>query len=171
MLPFWVKNEQEASKYANTLNAEGEGIFEKASYKNYIGKYRGLLYVNGFYEPHKAKGKKETENYYLYLPEKKIFTLGIVYAPWEDQESGEKYNTFSIITTAANEQLEEIHNEKKRMPLIVPPERREEWLNASDPVEIQQLIQPWDGEFETHRVARVTAMKGDTNRREIQEEI
>lgn len=171
LLPFWVKTEGEAAKYANTLNAESESIFEKASYKSYVGKYRGLLYVNGFYEPHKAKGVKETENYYLYLPEQKIFTLGIVYAPWEDKETGDKYNTFAIVTTAANEQLGAIHNEKKRMPLIVPPARREAWLMASDPVEIRELMRPWEGEFQAHRVARVTAMRGDTNRPEIQNKI
>lgn len=171
LLPFWVKSEQDASKYANTLNAESESIFEKSSYKNFIGKYRGLLYVNGFYEPHKVQGQKETENYFLHLPDKEIFTLGIVYAPWEDKQTGARYNTFSIITTAANEQLAEIHNEKKRMPLVISQDMRTDWLDASDPVEIKNLMQPWYGEFSAHRTARVTAMKGNTNFPEIQQPI
>ena len=69
LLPFWVKTDADAAKYANTLNAESESIFEKASYKTYIGKNRGLLYVNGFYEPHTSPtGAKE--NYYIYTPSK-----------------------------------------------------------------------------------------------------
>lgn len=62
LIPFWVKTEDDAAKYTNTLNAESESIFEKASYKNYILKNRDLLYVNGFYEQHKVAGQKETEN-------------------------------------------------------------------------------------------------------------
>lgn len=171
LLPFWVKSESEGGKYANTLNAESETIFEKPSYKSFIGRYRGLLYVNGFYEPHKVTGQKDTENYFLYLPDREIFTLGIVYAPWEDRETGNSYNTFSIITTPANQQLEEIHNEKKRMPLVIPPAKRNDWLTAKDPVGIKQLMQPWDGEFLAHRTVRVTAMRGNTNYQEIQNEI
>ena len=49
LIPFWVKSEEEADKYANTLNARNDDIFEKASYKNAITKTRGLLYVKGFF--------------------------------------------------------------------------------------------------------------------------
>ena len=108
-----MKSEDEAKRYANTLNPESESIFEKASYKKYNGKNRGLLYVTGFYEPHKVKGQKETDNYFIYEPNNEIFTLGIVYSDFTDQDTGENYPTFSIITTAANPMLEEIHNEKK----------------------------------------------------------
>lgn len=165
LIPFWVKTEADAAKYANTLNAEGESIFEKASYKRYVGTNRGLLYVDGFYEPHKVRGIKDTENYYLHLPQKEVFTLGIVWAEFAG------YPTFTVVTTAASPQLEEIHNEKKRMPFVVDPTDREAWLNASDPVEIKQLIKPWAGEFEARRVARVTAIRGETNIPEIQKEI
>lgn len=166
LIPFWVKDEEGAGKYANTLNAEGESIFEKASYKPYIKKNRGLLYVDGFYEPHKVKGVKQTENYFLHLPDQEIFTLGIVWSEFNG------YPTFSVVTTQANPQLEEIHNEKKRMPFVVGPADREAWLHASDPVEIKQLMRPWEGEFQAHRTARVTAIRGtDTNVPEIQKEI
>lgn len=166
LIPFWVKTEADAAKYANTLNAEGESIFEKASYKRYIGSQRGLLYVNGFYEPHKVAGVKETENYFIYLPEKEIFTLGIVWAEFNG------YPTFTVVTTPANPLLEEIHNEKKRMPFVVDPADRKAWLHATDPVEIKSLMRPWDGEFQAHRVARVTAARGvDTNVEGIQGEV
>src|SRR5690606_21052272 len=38
LIPFWVKDEDAADKYANTLNARNDDIFEKASYKNVITK-------------------------------------------------------------------------------------------------------------------------------------
>lgn len=172
LIPFWVKTEEAAKKYANTLNAESETVFEKASYKPYVMKNRGLLYVNGFYEPHKVKGVKDTENYYIYKPNKEIFTLGIVYAPFTDKETGEFYNSFTILTTKANPLLEEIHNEKKRMPFVVPEYNREAWLNSTSKEEIQSLMKPYEFELSTHRVMRVTAARGlDLNYPEVQNPI
>lgn len=169
LIPGWVKNETEAGKYANTLNAEAESIFEKASYKNYILNNRGLLYVTGFYEPHKVVGKKESENYFIYAPKREIISLGIVYSYFTDQETGETYPTFSVITTAANELLEEVHNEKKRMPLVIPEDSRDAWLFAQGKDEIKQLMIPYPMELNAHQVYRVTGDRtGNTNRPDIQ---
>lgn len=165
LIPYWVKDEEQAKRYANTLNAEGESVFEKASYKPYIAHQRGLLYVTGFYEPHKVAGQKQTENYFIYLPHREIFTLGIVWAMFNS------YPTFSILTTPANPQVALIHNEKKRMPLVIDPADRRAWLSLnSDPAEVRSLIKPWEGSFEAHRVTRVTGMRAgeDTNHPDIQ---
>lgn len=171
LLPFWVKTEEEAKKYANTCNAVSEDVFEKGSYKHYIEKYRGLLWVDGFYEPHKNKEGK-SENYYIYLPEKRVFSIGIVIAPWLNNETGEIINTFSVLTTKANDLLEEIHNEKKRMPLIIAPDDRDEWLEAKDRNKIQSFFKPFNGLLEAHKVYRVTADRtGNTNRADIQHHI
>ncbi|HIX54401.1 MAG TPA: SOS response-associated peptidase [Candidatus Sphingobacterium stercoripullorum] len=168
LIPFWVKNEADAAKYANTLNAEGESIFTKASYRPYIGKQRGLLYVDGFFEPHQVKGVKESQNYYIYKPNHKIFTLGMVYSIFADQDTGETYPTFSIITTKANSLLEEIHNVKKRMPLIIPENKREDWLSANTESQIKELINPYQGTLDAHQVYRVTGARSEnTNRPDI----
>lgn len=172
LLPFWVKNDEQAKKYANTLNAESESVFEKASYKNYIKKYRGLLWVDGFYEPHKNEKTGAAENYYIYTPEKGLFTLGVVIAPWTNQDTGEIINTFSVITTKANTLLENIHNEKKRMPLVISENERDDWLNAGSKEEIERIMQPYNGELNAHKVYRVTADRtGDTNRPDIQDPV
>lgn len=172
LLPFWVKTEEEAKKYANTCNAESESIFEKASYKNYIGKSRGLLWVDGFFEPHKNRISGKGENYYIHFPEKRIFSIGIVVAPWVNKETGELIKTFSVLTTKANPLLEEIHNEKKRMPLIIPEGSREGWLSAQGKDQINEYLQPYDGDLLAHKVYRVTADRtGTTNRPDIQDPI
>jgi len=166
LLPFWVKTEEEAAKYANTLNAKGEEVFEKASYKNVIGKYRGLLYVNGFFEPHATDGKKNDESYFIQDPTSPIFTIGVVWSPWRD------YNTFSVITTEANPLMAEIHNVGRRMPLIIPEDMRHNWLLAEGRGEIESLMVPYEGELKAHRTFRVTSARGiNTNRPDIQQEI
>ncbi|WP_262249745.1 SOS response-associated peptidase [Parapedobacter soli] len=160
-----VKEESDYRQYL-TLNAKSETLFTSPLYRHF-SLNTGLLWVNGFYEPHKPKlSEKDTVSYYLHLPGKEIFTLGIIYAVWNGMP------TFSVITTPANEQLERIHNDKKRMPLVIPQERRDEWLSAKDKVDVQALMEPWDGTFlEQQTKERVTAKKGNLNYPEIQEAV
>lgn len=166
LIPHWIKSEQDAEKYANTLNAKSEDVFEKSSYKNVIGKQRGLLYVQGFFEPHATDGKKNDESYYVYVPSSPIFTLGVVWSHWQD------YNTFSIITTPANELMEGIHNIGLRMPLIIPETKRQNWLLADGREEIESLMVPYDGELQAHRTMRVTSARGiETNIPSVQDAI
>jgi putative SOS response-associated peptidase YedK len=183
LLQYWIKSEDDLPKAGNTLNARADEVFEKKSYQKDILTHRGLLYVNGFFEPHdpnldpvddndSAPKKKEKENYYIYYPDHKIFTLGVVYTMFRDYDTNDVYPTFSIITTDANPLLEKIHNEKKRMPLIIPADKRDAWLFAEGREEIEQLMIPFDGELGAHRSFRVTAARGiDTNRPDIQDAI
>lgn len=171
LIPFWVKSEQDANKSANTLNAVGEEIWEKSSYKNLISNYRGLLYVNGFFEPHATNGKTNDQNYFIYQPDNSIFTLGIVYNIWKNDE-GHEYPTFSILTTQANDQMADIHNVGKRMPLIIPQKKHDNWLFAQGRDEIDSLIVPYSGELASHRTVEVTKIRGkDTNTPDIQKPI
>src|SRR5690606_2869106 len=86
---------------------------------------------------------------------------GIVYSQFTDQDTGETYPTFSIITTPANPLLAEIHNVKKRMPLVIPVDKQDAWLFASGKEEIQQLMIPYPNELGSHKVFRVTAARGE----------
>ena len=51
-----------------------------------------------------------------------------IWQPWTDQETGEMIDTFAIVTTKANALMEQIHNKKKRMPLILPDTLAWEWI-------------------------------------------
>ncbi len=141
LLPFIVKNEEEANKYANTLNARCEDVFDKFSYKHYIGKTHGLLWVNGFFEPHRPTPKVSVP-YYIRAINSEPFTLGCIYANWVNKDTGELIRTFSIITTPPNKLLSEIHTEGQRMPLVIPPESRTAWLHATKTDDIIDLMKP-----------------------------
>jgi putative SOS response-associated peptidase YedK len=141
LLPFIVKNEEEAGKYANTLNARCEDVFEKFSYKHCIGKTHGLLWVNGFFEPHRPTPKISVP-YFIRAVDSEPFTLGCLYTNWVNKDTGELIRTFSIITTPPNKLLSEIHTEGQRMPLIISPENRKAWLHATRKEDIIALMKP-----------------------------
>ena len=164
LVPHWVKdNLQRKKTWNNTLNARGETIFEKPSFRESAKYKRCLIYVDGFYEHHHFKGKT-----YPFLIKKKNnepFILAGLWSDWVDVDRGEIKNTFSIVTTKGNRLLEKIHNNPKlvgpRMPLILPEEIAENWIvpDLKDNIDIrylQELIKPFpDGELESHTVSRL----------------
>lgn len=170
LLPDWIKTETKLKGHTDTYHIDYEGNFENADYKPYVTKYRGLLWVDGFYES--RKGVEQSESYYVYLPEKRILSIGIVVAPLLNTETGETANTFSILTTKANDFLGELINERKRMPLIIPPDQRDAWLDANEEERIKDFFIPFNGLLQAHKVQRVTSNEPEqTNRIDNQEEI
>jgi putative SOS response-associated peptidase YedK len=55
-----------------------------------------------------------------------LFGIGGLWENWKDPTSGEWMRTFAIITTDANELVDEIHD---RMPLILAPTDYTRWLS------------------------------------------
>lgn len=144
LIPFWIKDMHAANAIrTKTLNAVGETIFEKPSFRKSIVSQRCLLGVNGFYEWREYKKIK-----YPYLIQTKshsIFSLGCIYESWVDMDTGEIKNTFSILTTAANPLMEKIHNQKKRMPLIIAASDESKWIDPKLSKEkIEEIIKPYD---------------------------
>ncbi len=126
-----------------TLNAVGETVFEKPSFRKSIRTQRCLLPVSGFFEWRDLNNKKYP--YFIRATDNDLFSLGCIYDTWVDKTTGEMKSTFSILTTPANPLMEKIHNIKKRMPLIIKPDDEAKWINPALSVdEIKSLIQPLD---------------------------
>lgn len=173
LVPHWIKTPQEAKDIANmTLNAKAETIFQKPSFKNYIGSQRCLVWTNGFFEHHwdDPKGKSKTP-YFIYMPDHKPFSFGGIYSYWEVPGEDEIRKFFSIITTDSNELMTEIHNNKKRMPLIITEDKRERWLGDINKEAIQELMQPLpDGILQAHTVSKLlTSRTEDRNVQAVQD--
>jgi putative SOS response-associated peptidase YedK len=155
----------EAYKPYDTYNAKAEEIFDKRTYKDYIIPKRGLLILTGFYEG-QEQPDKTSQPFYIYPQDGGLLTLGCVYSDWYNKEADKQVKTFSIITTAANELMAEIHNKKKRMPLIVPPEKRDWWLSKElTKAELESYFVPYpDGYLKAHKVSRDLYKRGvDSN--------
>ncbi len=125
LIPTWAKDE-EIKKY--TLNAKIETLEEKPSFQNSINK-RCLVIANGFYEWHwlDSKGKNKAK-YEIGIVNEELFAFAGLYSEWVDNNSGEIRNTYAIVTTEANTLMADIHNIKKRMPVILKPEDESKWL-------------------------------------------
>jgi putative SOS response-associated peptidase YedK len=125
LIPSWSQNEDIRKV---TLNARIETLEEKPSFKNSIKK-RCLVIANGFYEWQwlDSKGKNKIK-YEISIKNEDLFAFAGIYSQWIDTTTGLIRNTYSIITTEANPLMAEIHNTKKRMPVILKPEDESKWL-------------------------------------------
>ena len=57
-----------------------------------------------------------------------------IWQPWTDKETGEYVESFANVTTKANPLMSQVHNSKKRMPVILNEDLAYEWL-LGDPGE------------------------------------
>lgn len=164
LIASFAKDSEHAKKLRlGTLNAKSETVFELASFKGSIRKRRCLVLADGFYESRKVAGKSYP--YKIERKDKDPFALAGIYNYWKD-ENGIWHKTFSIMTTVPNQMMSVIHNEKLRMPVILPKDIERHWLdpNLLD-AEITNLLQPLeDGILTAHTVdSRINQSKVFSN--------
>lgn len=131
LIPFWAKD----LKIQNhTLNARIETLKEKPSFRQ-VTHQRCLVIADGFFEWQwlDAKGKQK-KKYLLQLPNGEVFGFAGLWSKWQSAELGQTVFSFTILTGEANELMTEIHNTKKRMPLLMKPQAGKKWLGGQDMV-------------------------------------
>jgi len=161
LIPFWVKDTESADSIRKkTFNARAESITEKPSFRSSIRSKRCLVVSRGFFE-WQLRGKTRIP-YYVYLEDERPFAFAGIYDRWADPETGEITSTFSIITTEANPMMAKIHNTKKRMPVILPPEEEKAWLDRDLPQQgVLELLKPYDeAGMRAHTISRNISMPG-----------
>lgn len=129
LIPIWAK---EDSIKKITLNCKIETAHEKPSFRNVINN-RCLVLADGFYEWQWLDEKgKQKQKYELTLPDNETFAFAGLYSEWLDKSTGELRNTYTILTTEANELMTKIHNTKKRMPVIVAKDNEQNWVHGQE---------------------------------------
>jgi putative SOS response-associated peptidase YedK len=165
LIPYWFKGNPIAIA-SKTLNARCETILEKASFKHTIFHHHCLIPSSGFYE-WKMVGKDKIP-YYIYPQQDKIMSLAGIYDNWVNEDTGEVVSSFSILTCEANPMMARIHNSKKRMPLIIPKEKEEEWLHVDKYEQLPLLFHPLaDDYLRAHRVNKHMLQGDNPNRPEV----
>jgi len=171
LVPEWSADKE--SIWNKTLNARGETIFEKPSFKDSAFHKRCLIYLEGFYEHHHKNGK--TYPYFIRHRNKDLFAVAGLWSEWKN-ELGDKLKTFSIITTRANSLMADIHNNPKlkepRMPLLLEEKAEVQWLNGSlKQSEIEKLIAPVPADcLVAHTVAPIKGSNASGNVPQVSEE-
>lgn len=154
LVPSWARNREEADRLAGmTLNAVGETLFEKPSFRDAAATRRCLVPVDAFFEWHHLG--KETYPFMVRLSNQQPFALGGVWSSWTDPVTRQVIRTFSVVTSQANGLMARVHNSKRRMPFILAPGQEDAWLHDHSPSAITGLIGPFpETELEAFPIAR-----------------
>lgn len=124
LVPFWAKDPSIGNRM---INARAETLPDKPAYRHAYEKRRCLVLADGFYEWRKeANGKTP---WFISLASGEPFAFAGLWESWTDRSTGELLETATIVTTAANDFLRELHD---RMPVVLQPEQARAWL-AGDP--------------------------------------
>ncbi|MEP7181272.1 MAG: SOS response-associated peptidase [Betaproteobacteria bacterium] len=137
LVPRWAKD---PSIGAKMINARGETIAEKPSFRTAYRKHRCLLPADGFYEWVQVGGGSHPTKQPMHIGMKDGSPFGFagLAERWLSAE-GEVLDSCTIVTTEANELLRPIHD---RMPVIVAADAYARWLDPAH-TDVADLVAPF----------------------------
>jgi putative SOS response-associated peptidase YedK len=149
LIPFWAKD----MAIGNTMiNARAETVAEKPSFRQAFLKRRCLIPADGFFEWEKlANGKKQP--WWIRMKDEEPFAMAGLWESWspksktgpivdEESPAPKIVQSCTILTINANADMQSLHD---RMPVILPVEAWDAWLNLStDKAALQALLKPFE---------------------------
>jgi putative SOS response-associated peptidase YedK len=124
LVPSWAKDARIA---LNTINARAEEAATKPAFRAALKKRRCLVPADSYYE-WKQTGPKTKHPYAIALTSGEPIAFAGLWESWRDS-SGCELESFTILTTAANERLTTIHD---RMPVIIECKDYDRWLDTDE---------------------------------------
>jgi putative SOS response-associated peptidase YedK len=151
LIPSWAKDKAIGSRM---INARGETVHEKPSFRAALRHRRCLVIADGFYEWQTQDGGAK-QPMFITLANRDLFGMAGLYEHWTDQETGEAITSCTIITTNANPFMKQYHD---RMPVILPREQYAFWLDpgVTDAEMARALLMPYPADLmDAYPVSRV----------------
>lgn len=124
LVPRWADDPRIGSRM---INARAEKVPTSGAYKHAFARRRCIIPADGFYEWQKVADDNKRQPYYVSRPDGEPYALAGLWDLWNPPEGGEPLASCTIITCEPNEALAAIHD---RMPVILPPEAWDSWLDA-----------------------------------------
>jgi putative SOS response-associated peptidase YedK len=146
LIPSWADDPSVGNRM---INARGETLSTKPSFRKAFKNHRCLVLADGFYEWQKGANGKQP--YYVRMEDDSPFAFAGL---WESWQNGREIRSATIITTDANDVVAPIHN---RMPVILHPEDYELWLDPDfeEKEPLSTLLKPYPAEaMEAYPVSR-----------------
>jgi putative SOS response-associated peptidase YedK len=127
LVPHWSKD---ASGGAKMINARSETVLDKPSYRDSAARRRCIVPADGWYEWQPGEGRKQP--YFITPQDGSVLAMAGIWSVWwrNDEELGRvPLITCAVLTTDAVGEMTQVHH---RMPLLLPRERWDGWLDPDD---------------------------------------
>lgn len=140
LIPFWSKD---AKIGYSTINAKAETVATAPAFREAFKQRRCLIPADAFYEWQKLNPKHK-QPFAIALSSREPYGFAGVWERWRDPQTQEWLETFSILTTDANQVVAPLHN---RMPVIIERKDYARWLGSGDPAQPPaDLLRPFPAE-------------------------
>lgn len=149
LIPSWAKDPTIGNRL---INARGETLAEKPSFRGGYKYKRCLVLADGFYEWEKTPGTKAKVPHFIHMKTRKPFAFAGLWSEWHSPD-GSQIRSCTIVTTQPNPIMAAIHD---RMPVIIDPDDYQRWIDpaAQSPDSLQPLIKPYPAdEMTAHPVS------------------
>lgn len=135
LIPSWAKDTKIGY---STFNARAEAVENRPAFRAAWREGRRCLVIaDGYYEWRDA----DKQPFAVALGNRGPMTFAGLWEAWQAPD-GTSLKSFTIITTAANELLQPLH---ERMPVLLPPDRWPCWLGETpaNNSELKTLLKPY----------------------------
>jgi putative SOS response-associated peptidase YedK len=132
LVPFWADASDTGAKL---INARAETVAERPAFRTAFQSMRCLIVADGFYEWRPGPDRRK-EAFHITQGDGGPFAFAGLWSIWrpkEGEEGQDELRSCTIVTTRANEAVAPLHD---RMPVILPREAEEIWLDRSAPPEL-----------------------------------
>jgi putative SOS response-associated peptidase YedK len=138
LIPHWADSAKVASRM---FNARSETLSGSPAFRDALRRKRCLVPVDGFYEWQRMGSHRQP--FTIGRADGRPLVLAGLWSGWRDPSADRVVRTFTIITTAPNDQMAGLHD---RMPVVLPDDAWDLWLDPAldDPAELQGLFLPTD---------------------------
>ncbi|MEM1449524.1 MAG: SOS response-associated peptidase [Planctomycetota bacterium] len=136
LVPSWAKDSKIGYR---TINARSETAAEKPSFRAALKRRRCLVPASWFYE-WKRDGDQKIPFRIRRTDERPLAFAGL-WEHWKGSQNEPARTSFTILTTAANDDIGELHD---RMPCLIEPDDFERWLTpeVEDAEATKRLLEP-----------------------------
>jgi putative SOS response-associated peptidase YedK len=136
LVPHWATS---LSAGTRAFNARAETVATSPMFRDAFRRRRCLVPVDAFYEW--RRDGKLRRPFAIRRTDHDVLALAGLWTGWRDPETDQVTRTFTIVTTAANDAIAELHD---RMPVILPEDEWATWLQPAeaDPALLRALLEP-----------------------------
>jgi putative SOS response-associated peptidase YedK len=140
LLPSWIKDPRKTKPF---INARAETLLESRMFKSPYKQHRCIIPADSFYEWQRTADSKIPMR--ILMKDHGLFGFAGIWEEWRGPEN-EKIRSCSIITVAANELVQPVHD---RMPAILSRENESLWLDTSkfEPEDLSKILAPYPKEL------------------------
>ena len=133
LIPSWATD---AGIGNRLINARGETLREKPSFRHLVGRHHCAVLMDGYFEWQRLGARKVP--HLITRPDGRLLLAAALWDSWTPAE-GDRVRSFTIVTVNAPPPLAAIH---ERMPAILRPEDLDAWLTPASPEAALGLLGP-----------------------------